>query len=290
MDPVTAFSLAAGVLQVIDLGLKASLMCKEIYTDGSLAQHRDAAELTTFLGELSHFSAYQIKIKMTYTAESTGQLEKSTQSVSRPVSEETKNVIEASKKCSAIAKELLAELRKLQSEPGDGLLQAIKKGTRAVRRKGAIKEMEKKLGKYQDTLHTRILSKLDAHEVQRSAKFETLDQNVKDLANQYSQGQNAVTQLLDSQTIERMKQQFKESLFFPEMFARQDDIPKSHKGTCHWIFGSSHIRSSDSSTSSDSFDDSDGSGSFVSSDNQDVPLHPWDNFMTWLSNDEDIYW
>ena len=51
MDPVTAFSLAAGVLQVIDLGFKASSMCKEIYTDGSLAQHRDAAELTTFLGE-----------------------------------------------------------------------------------------------------------------------------------------------------------------------------------------------------------------------------------------------
>lgn len=57
MDPVTAFSLAAGVLQVIELGFKASSMCKEIYTDGSLAQYRDAAELTTSLGEHNDPSA-----------------------------------------------------------------------------------------------------------------------------------------------------------------------------------------------------------------------------------------
>lgn len=68
MDPVTAFSLAAGVLQVIDLGFKASSMCKEIYTDGSLAQHRDAAGLTTFLGEHLDASVYQMDVAMTHTS------------------------------------------------------------------------------------------------------------------------------------------------------------------------------------------------------------------------------
>ena len=216
-------------------------------------------------------------------------------STAQPVPEETKDVVEVSKKCSVIAKELLTELRKLQAEPGDGLLQAIKKGTRAVRRKSAIKEIEKKLGKYQDVLHTRILSKLDAHAVQQTANFETLDQNVKDLAVQLSQGRNAFDQSLNNQTVtlqtqldqrfdhqghvqtnERVKQQFKDSLFFPEMFARQDDIPKSHEGTCHWIFGPPRVGPSDSSDDEDP--------------DRDAPALPWDNFKTWLGNDEDIYW
>ena len=277
MDPVTAFSLAAGVLQVIDLAFKASSMCKEIYTDGSLAQHRDAAELTTFLGE------------------TTERLERSTQSTFPPVSEETKNVIEVSKKCSAIANELLAELRKLQAEPEGSLLQAIKKGTRAMRRKGVIKETEKKLRKYQDILNTRILSKLDAHAVQQNVKFETLDQNVKDLTTQLIQNQDAFSQSLTNQTValrtqldrrldnqvhteamDRMKQQFKDSLFFPEMFARQDDIPKSHEGTCYWIFDPSQVNPIDYSDGKDP--------------DKDYPAPPWDSFTTWLGNDEDIYW
>ena len=217
------------------------------------------------------------------------------QSTARSLSEETKDVAEVSKKCSAVAKELLGELRKLQAEPGDGLLQAIKKGTRAVRRKGAIKEIEKKLGKYQEVLNTRILSKLDAHAVQQTANFETLDQNVKDLAVQLSQGHHAIAQSLNNQTValqtqldrrfdqqghlqttERVKQQFKDSLFFPEMFARQDDIPKSHEGTCHWIFGPTRVSPSDSSNDEDP--------------DRGAPALPWDSFTTWLGNDEDIYW
>lgn len=50
MDPVTAFSLAAGVLQVVDLSIQALSTCKEIYKDGSLAQHRKTEELTKYLG------------------------------------------------------------------------------------------------------------------------------------------------------------------------------------------------------------------------------------------------
>lgn len=51
MDPVTAFSLAAGVLQVVDSSFKALSTCREIYKDGSLAQHRDTEETTKLLGK-----------------------------------------------------------------------------------------------------------------------------------------------------------------------------------------------------------------------------------------------
>ena len=50
MDPVTAFGLATGVLQVVDLSLKALSTCKEIYADGSLARNRETEELTKCLG------------------------------------------------------------------------------------------------------------------------------------------------------------------------------------------------------------------------------------------------
>jgi len=58
MDPVTAFSLAAGVLQVLDLSFKALSKCKEIYKDGSLAQHRDAMTITKYLGECCDANFY----------------------------------------------------------------------------------------------------------------------------------------------------------------------------------------------------------------------------------------
>lgn len=50
MDPVTAFGLAAGVLQVLDISFKALSKCREIYKDGSLAQNRGTEEVTKCLG------------------------------------------------------------------------------------------------------------------------------------------------------------------------------------------------------------------------------------------------
>ena len=52
MDPITAFSLAAGVLQVIDLSFKTLSKCKEIYSHGSLAENRNTREVTSELGKL----------------------------------------------------------------------------------------------------------------------------------------------------------------------------------------------------------------------------------------------
>ena len=54
MDPVTAFSLVAGVLQVVDLSIKALSKCREITKDGSLAQHRDTEEIANLLCKCDH--------------------------------------------------------------------------------------------------------------------------------------------------------------------------------------------------------------------------------------------
>lgn len=229
------------------------------------------------------------------SAETTKRLETSVQCASNPISEEAKDVIEVSKECSATAAALLSELENLQLKPGSSVFQAFKKTTRAVRRKTIIAETEKKLEKYQNILNTRILSKLDAQSIQQIEQSRTVDQSVRDLAIALREGRNTVAQLLADQTViiqehvdrrfddqaykgamQRAQQQFKDSLFYPEMFARQDDIPKSHEGTCHWIFKSPQAISSNISMGGDR--------------TGNAKSYPWSNFAEWLEKDEDTYW
>lgn len=51
MDPATAFSIAAGVLQVVHLSFKAFATCRELYKDGSLAENESTKEVTQDLGK-----------------------------------------------------------------------------------------------------------------------------------------------------------------------------------------------------------------------------------------------
>jgi len=229
------------------------------------------------------------------SAETTKRLETSVQSASSPMSEEAKNVIEVSKECSATATALLGELQELQLKPRSSVLQVFKKTARSVQRKTIIAETEKKLEKYQNILNTRILSKLDAQAIQQIEQSRTIDQSVRNLAIALRQGRNTVAQLLADQTVviqehidrrfddqaykgamQRAQQQFKDSLFYPEIFARQDDIPKSHEGTCRWIFNSPQTASGNSSTGGDL--------------TRNVESHPWSDFTEWLKNDQDTYW
>ena len=51
MDPLTAFSLAAGILQVVDFSFQALRKCRELYKDGSLAGNKNAKEVAQYLGK-----------------------------------------------------------------------------------------------------------------------------------------------------------------------------------------------------------------------------------------------
>ena len=200
-----------------------------------------------------------------------------------------------SKECSATATALLSELQSLQLKPGSSLFQAFRKTTRAVRRKIIIAETEEKLDKYQKILNTRILSKLDAQAILQIDQSRKLDQSVRDLAKALDQGRGTVVQLLADQTVtiqehvdrrfddqaceeamQRAQQQFKDSLFFPEIFARQDDVPKSHEGTCRWIFDSPPAVPRKNFTGGDL--------------TRKVEPQPWSNFTEWLENDQGTYW
>ncbi|KAI4169210.1 MAG: hypothetical protein LQ343_005872 [Gyalolechia ehrenbergii] len=286
MDPVSAFSLAAGVVQVVDVSFRALSICREIYKNGSLVEHRDTTEITEHLKE------------------TTQHLENSFSNVPASAAKHSKDVIDISKKCSGVAAELLAELHKLQRDPRDGLRQSVRKSVLALRKTRFLAQTQDKLEKFREVLNTRILLKLDFHALQQIDTSNKLDQNVKDLAVALSEGRNTYEQLLATQTTVLQKhvdrrfndktheeavlsarQQFKDSLFYPEIFARQDDIARSHEGTCRWIFGPPQAGDEARSMTASS------QGSIPAEPLEDCRAQPWSNFKHWLERkSSDPYW
>ncbi|KAL8652279.1 MAG: hypothetical protein Q9210_002777 [Variospora velana] len=221
MDPVTAFGLAAAILQV--------------GTD-----RLNAATLTA-----------------------------------KPRSRDDQELLDLSQKCSDLGKELLKELDKFGVEKGR-LRQAILKSVRAHRRKAAIKEKQDLLDQYQRVLDTRILGRLDARSLKETQDIRCLDQSVQQLVHELEQGNNTVARLLANHKdildrIERKlennprttaDQQLLDSLFFPEIDSREDQIQDASDGTCHWILNST---------------------------TDDRPK-PWSNFRKWLETENGVYW
>ena len=175
---------------------------------------------------------------------------------------------------------------------------------RTIRRKKFLTESQERLEKYQNILDTRILANLDAQSILQNEQLKTIDQSVKDLALALSQGRNTVVQLLREQTvalrehidrrfddqaqrdaIEKAKQQLKSSLFFPEIFARQDNITGSHEGTCHWIFDPRPVRPGPYSD-----EPVPNPLAYSEDDDGDYGGRPWPDFAQWLVQGGDVYW
>ncbi|KAL9035737.1 MAG: hypothetical protein Q9180_004696, partial [Flavoplaca navasiana] len=308
-DPVSAFSLAAGVLQVVDVSFRALSACREIHKDGSLAQHRDSKEITQQL------------------LETTRHLENSHINVSASAAKHSDDVVDVSKKCSETATEILTELNKLQRDPKGGFRDSVAKGLRSWRKKQFLTETQAKLDSYREILNTRILSKLDYHALQQSESYNKLDQKVQDLAVALSEGRNTYEQVLAAHATDikahidrrfsqkaheeaklRYQQRFKESLFYPEINARRDDIVRSHEGTCRWIFGPAQAsnETEPKGTGSDTVPENNDP---IQADNESAPVgidfdafyedsnvefirdQPWSNFKNWLEGDSnDPYW
>ncbi|KAL8784235.1 MAG: hypothetical protein Q9195_009134 [Heterodermia aff. obscurata] len=264
MDPMTAFSLAAGVIQVIDCSFKVVNICRELAKDGSLAPHRNTEELTdTLVKGMERLKATNARVTMSR-------------------SQDDNEIIELSAKCSVIAEDLLAELRTLRLEQS-GFRHAIAKSFRVIKQKASLKEKQALLEKYQQVLDTRILQRLDSRSLKETQDFHTLDQEVRNLAIALEHGHRTFARLLSDQcqdlkeyidkgfetqaqaTAESLAhQRLLESLFFPEIVSRQEQISDAFEGTYQWIFDLP--------------------------DSKRVRDARWSNFHDWLENSNSIYW
>ncbi|KAL8939359.1 MAG: hypothetical protein Q9216_003398 [Gyalolechia sp. 2 TL-2023] len=301
MDPLSAFSLVAGILQVVDVSFRAVSTCREIYKDGSLAEHRDSRDITEKLSEtLQH-------LEQTYS-----NLPASTKYVisavnfSRGIVPHWKFFLSNStgRLLTLSHRKLLTELNKLQQDPKGGFRESIRKGFSTWRKKQFLAQLQGRLDRYREILNTRILSKLDSHALQQIESYNKLDQSIKDLAVGLSEGRNTYEQLLATHTtviqehidrrfdakaheeaMLRAQQQFKDSLFYPEIFARQDDVARSHEGTCRWIFGPPKADDDIQSDSPSS------TVRFQAQATEHSRDQPWSNFKDWLEgNSKDPYW
>ncbi|KAL8828970.1 MAG: hypothetical protein Q9170_006370 [Blastenia crenularia] len=257
LDPVSAFSLAAGVLQTVDVGTRVLSMCHEIYKDGSLAEYRDSEDITQQLLETTRYLEESLSILPVTTRDLKG-----------------------------------------------GFRQSVGKSIRALRKQKSLAEIQNKLDRYREVLNTRILSKLDFHALQHIENYNKLDQRVRDLAVALSEGRDTYEQLLAAQTtlikehIDRhfndkahqeaslkTQQRFKDSLFCHEIFARQDDVARSHEGTCCWIFGPAQAWTEQQSVAT---------GPNVRIQHktvEEIRAQPWSNFKDWLEGESnDPYW
>ena len=195
---------------------------------------------------------------MTKTAE---QLKHPTSSLPAAASGHDPDVIGVSEKCSKTAAELLSELSKLKRGPGDGFRQVVGKTVQAFRRKKFLTETQKRLESYRDILNIRILSRLDFRTVLHDERFDKLDETIKKLVVALNEGRNTYAKLIADQTVNitthidlrhdqmnqkeasrRLRDEFIESLFYPEISSRFDNIARSHDGTCQWFFESSNSR------------------------------------------------
>ena len=141
MDPVSAFSLACGVIQVVDFSLKISSTCRKLYRKGSLSNNDViegwAENLKKLCGNLHPPVTDGVPVD------------------TLPANEQELRNLAAS--CSITAHDLINELDGLKVSGPRKKREAFKQGFRSIWKKDAIEEIQKRLDSYQKSLDTRIL-------------------------------------------------------------------------------------------------------------------------------------
>lgn len=144
MDPLTAFSLVCGVVQVVDFSIKTLSKCKEIYHEGSLSQYQELENLTKHLVE--------VREKL--------ELPAANQSIVRSITSDEQGLLEVAGQCSETADQLVEQLQSLKIEAPHKRRQAILKTVKVLWEKDRIQGIQKRLDDHRNVLNTQILINL----------------------------------------------------------------------------------------------------------------------------------
>lgn len=132
MDPLSAFSLTCGVIQVIDFSTKVAKKCHELYRDGASSDNKEIEDMARYLTGL------RTNLDLT----DGGGVD---------------NLLDLGSKCSTTAKELVAELEKMRVDGPHRKRQAVKKTFKAMKKRKAIDDIQKRLEEYRKLLDSTIL-------------------------------------------------------------------------------------------------------------------------------------
>lgn len=132
MDPLSAFSLTCGVIQVIDFSTKAAKKCHELYRDGASSDNKEIEDMAKYLTGL------RTNLDLT----DGGGVD---------------NLLDLGSKCSTTAEELVAELEKMRVDGPRRKRQAVKKTFKAMLKRNPIDDIQKRLEEYRKLLDSTIL-------------------------------------------------------------------------------------------------------------------------------------
>lgn len=144
MDPLTAFSLVCGVIQVVDFSIKTLSKCKEVYREGSLSQYQELEDLTKHLVD--------VREKL--------ELPAANKSIERSAASDEQSLLEVADQCSETADRLVEQLHSLKIEAPRKRRQAILKTVKVLWEKHRIQDIQKRLDDHRNVLNTEILINL----------------------------------------------------------------------------------------------------------------------------------
>ena len=146
MDPLTAFSLTCGVIQVIDFSTKIVMRCRQIYKDGATSENKDIESMAEHLTGL----ATDLKVPSPIRdPEFANQLYLDDQ-----------ELLKLAGQCSETATELISELQKLGIQGRQRKRDAFRMAVKGVWKGDATEAIQKRLERHRQTLDSRILISL----------------------------------------------------------------------------------------------------------------------------------
>ena len=198
MDPLTALGLASNVLNIIDAGLKTYSEAKDVYQSTSGISRRN---------ELLQQNMIDLDTRCNQLLACVSQ-----EQDPQRLSDNELAVRNLTWKCAESGKKLHKLVNGLKAEKGkmDSLFKAIK----SQRSQRLFNELKKEVEEYQAALNSQILIDLKAEMIERQRQKQAAA----------SRGGDA---LADTIT---------DTLFFPEIFQRGEQIRKAHEDTFKWIF------------------------------------------------------
>ena len=146
MEPLSAFALACGVIQVVDSSLKVVVKCREIYKDGASSENKEIDSMARRLKSLT------ADLKLPDTVQSPGS----------PLSlyNDNEELQQLARQCSETAGELISKLDKLSIRGTPKKRDVLWKAIKAIWEKNTIEGIQRRLEAHCGTLNTSILKNL----------------------------------------------------------------------------------------------------------------------------------
>ncbi|KAF2229409.1 hypothetical protein EV356DRAFT_455854, partial [Viridothelium virens] len=234
LEPLSAFSVACNVLQIIELGSKVlnNALDYRKAADGALTEHQD---LRNVLQSLRNLNA-DLRASMPKLGGSNS------------LSTTENRLLEANAECLRLSNDFIDFLDRLKIKNRHAMLESIRMSIKTLWYKEKMEAMENMLSKARDNLNVAFLvllaeqlerTSLDATQNQTILQFAVSNrdflESLSDQLNSILSQHNDVQALTEERQVADAQQKILDSLHFPQVQERRHQIHEAHNETYRWI-------------------------------------------------------